>query len=449
VSVEVRTAVTAATTATTGTTGTAATDPTARTALSEAAATVRDLIERLPDRPLRTPAQQAAADRAQHSVRVLRTQYLAADVDRVYDRLTEGRTTYLRLPELVAAAAREFPDLLPGPAQLAADRARPQAAKEGYEKDQGIFLGAVLRSPVAGAHLLEAMRRPVPRALDRRADFERTGVADLGSVHLERRSEAAYLTMTRPDCLNAEDDRQVDDIETAVDLALLDPRVRVGVVRGGVMTHPRYRGRRIFSAGINLKSLHAGGISLVDFLLRRELGYISKLFRGLAPEPGGSGTGPEKPWVAAVDTFAIGGGTQLLLVFDHVIAAADAFLSLPAAQEGIIPGVANLRLTRAVGPRVARQIILEGRRIRVTEPVGRLLVDEVVEPEEMDAAIRASAARLAGPAVLPNRRMLNRADEPEDEFRRYMADFALEQALRLYSEDVIGKVGRFTAGEPA
>ena len=55
------------------------------------------------------------------------------------------------------------------------------------------------------------------------------------------------------------------------------------------MTHPRYRGRRVFSAGINLKALHVGGISLLDFLLRRELGYISKLMRGILVEDEGAG----------------------------------------------------------------------------------------------------------------------------------------------------------------
>src|SRR5690606_32303152 len=134
---------------------------------------------------------------------------------------------------------------------------------------------------------------------------------------LERRDGVAHLTMCRDDCLNAEDGRQVDDMETAVDLALLDPAVHVGVVRGGTMTHPRYRGRRVFSAGINLKALHAGEISLVGFLLRREVGYISKPVRGLLVERDDAWRSAtvEKPWVAAVDTFAIGGGCQLLLVF--------------------------------------------------------------------------------------------------------------------------------------
>jgi thioesterase DpgC len=254
--------------------------------------------------------------------------------------------------------------------------------------------------------------------------------------------------MVRDDCLNAEDVRQVDDMETTVDLALLDPEVRVAVLRGGQMTHPRYRGKRVFSAGINLKSLHAGQISLVDFLLRRELGYISKLIRGVAVSgPAGAWRADrvEKPWVAAVDSFAIGGGAQLLLVFDYVIAACDAYFSLPAAREGIVPGASAIRLGRVAGARLARQVILGGRRIWATEPDARLLVDEVVEPAEIDAAVERAVRHLAGPAVVPNRRMINLAEEPAEAFRCFMAEFALQQAMRLYAPDVIDKVGRFSS----
>ncbi len=397
----------------------------------------------LPEPARRNATERAAAAKATEAARRLRARFMSTHADAVYDELTAGRTEYLRLAELVDAAACAFPGLVPTAEQLEAERVRPQAHKEGLEIDQGVFLSAVLGSARSGGHLLDAMRRPIERSLRVLPDFRRTGVADLGSVLVERDGGAAYLTMTRDDCLNAEDDRQVDDMETAVDLVLLDPHVRVGVLRGGEMTHPRYRGRRVFSAGINLKSLHAGQISLVGFLLRREVGYISKLRRGLF-SPDGPGSGTEKPWIAAVDGFAIGGGMQLLLVFDHVIAAADAYLSLPAAQEGIVPGVANFRLTRAAGPRIARQIILAGRRVWAGEPDARWFVDEVVEPRDMDGAIAASVERLASPAVVPNRRMLNLSDEPPEEFRRYMSEFALQQALRLYSEDVIGKVGRFT-----
>lgn len=150
-----------------------------------------------------------------------------------------------------------------------------------------------------------------------------------------------------------------------------------------------------------------------------------------------------------MDTFAIGGGTQLLLVFDRVLAASDAFLSLPAAKEGIVPGASNFRLARRAGSRLARQVILDGRRIWAREPDARLLVDEVHEPEDLDEAIERTLGRLRGPAVLANRRMLNLVEEDVDEFRRYMAEFAVQQALRLYGSDVLDKVGRFTLAAPA
>jgi (3,5-dihydroxyphenyl)acetyl-CoA 1,2-dioxygenase len=421
----------------------------ARHALSESAERTETLIASLPEPGERSSRQRATAEAAIDAAREIRSLFMEAHADAVYDELTYGRGRYLRLPELVAAAAAAFPGLVPTAEQMAAEWARPQAGKQGREIDQGIFLRGILRSPLAGPHLLNAMLAPTPRALRLLPEFSRTGVADLGSVRMERRDGAARLTMCRDDCLNAEDNRQVDDMETAVDLALLDPGVQAGLLRGGEMSHARYRGKRVFSAGINLKALHAGGISLVDFLLRRELGYIHKLVRGVLVEHGPRWQSPTcaKPWIAAVDGFAIGGGMQLLLVFDHVVAASDAYFSLPAAQEGIVPGAANFRLARRAGPRLARQVILEGRRIWASEPAARLLVDEVVEPSELEEAIERSLDRLQSQAVVVNRRMLNLAEESLDEFRLYMAEFAVQQAVRLYSEDVIGKADRFSARE--
>ncbi|MFD3656604.1 (3,5-dihydroxyphenyl)acetyl-CoA 1,2-dioxygenase DpgC [Streptomyces sp. NPDC058620] len=419
----------------------------ARVALAKAAARTDDLIAALPDPALRSPAQRADAAAARDGARALRAAFLGVHADAVYDELTADRTRYVRVAELADGAAMAFPGLVPTPEQLATERSRPQADKEGDEIDQGLFFRGVLRSPTAGPHLLDAMLRPTPRALGLLPEFLRTGKADLGSVRMERVAGAARLTMCRDDCLNAEDNQQIDDMETAVDLALLDPAVEVCLLRGGEMTHPRYRGRRVFSAGVNLKSLHGGGISLVDFLLRRELGYIHKIFRGVLTEnaPGGLPATVEKPWVAAVDTFAIGGGAQILLVFDYVLAASDAYVSLPAAKEGIIPGASNFRLGRAVGPRLARQMILGGRRLRASEPEAGLVFDEVHESEALDEAVERALARLRGSAVLANRRMLNLAEESQVEFQTYMAEFAFQQSLRLYSPDVIDKVGRFAA----
>ncbi|MFF9984789.1 (3,5-dihydroxyphenyl)acetyl-CoA 1,2-dioxygenase DpgC [Streptomyces erythrochromogenes] len=420
-------------------------DP-ARLAVARAAAVTSTLLADLGEPADRSPEQRAEAAAAVDTARALRAAFMDAHAEAVYDELTDHRSRHLRIAELVREAAVRFPGLVPTVEQLAAERTRAQSHKEGHEIDQGIFFSRVLRSPTAGAHLLDAMLQPTPAALALLPEFTRTGTVRLRSVTVERRGGVTHLTMCREDSLNAEDDQQVDDMDTAVDLVLLDPATEVGVVRGGVMSHPRYRGRRVFSAGINLKALHGGGISLVDFLLRRELGYLHKLIRGVRPQGAADWRRPtvDKPWVAVVDGFAIGGGAQLLLLFDHVIAASDAYVSLPAAQEGIIPGVANFRLTRSVGPRLARQVILEGRRVHASEPAARLLVDEVHEPGALDAAVTECAERLRGTAVLANRRMLNLAEEPVDQFRSYMAEFALQQALRLYDADVLDKVSRFS-----
>jgi thioesterase DpgC len=415
-----------------------------RVRLADTAARTERLLAALPAPHGRTPGQRAEAADAHDAARGLRARFMDEYADEVYDELTGGHSRNLRIDELAEAAAGAFPGLTPTREQLAAERPRPQADKEGREIDQGIFLRAILRRKRAGRHLMATMRRPTPRALRLLPEFLRTGVLETGAVTLERHDGVARITMCRQDCLNAEDERQVDDMETAVDLALLDSGVRVGLIRGGVMNHPRYRGRRVFSAGINLKRLSAGEITLTGFLLRRELGYLNKLVRGLDDEGAGGWMPPvQKPWVAAVDTFAIGGGTQLLLVMDHVVAASDAHFSLPAAEEGIIPGAANLRLGRIAGARLARQVILGGRRIMATEPEARLLVDEVVDPHEMDDAVERSVQRLRGDAVVANRRMINLVEEPQDELRAYLAEFAFEQSLRIHAADVIDKVGRF------
>ncbi|MFI0977273.1 (3,5-dihydroxyphenyl)acetyl-CoA 1,2-dioxygenase DpgC [Streptomyces sp. NPDC021093] len=385
---------------------------------------------------------------AVESCRRVRQAFMHRHADELYDLLTDHRRRPLRLAELVDAAAERFDGLVPTPAQMERERVRPQAEKEGREIDQGIFFRGVLASPSAGGHLLDTMLSPTPRALSLLDAFRRDGRADLGSVHIERRDGAAHLTVNNQHCLNAEDNRLIDDMETAVDLAMLDEGVRVGVLRGGVMTHPRYQGRRVFSAGVNLKDLHEGRISFVDFLLRRELGYINKLMHGVLVDPD-PGAYPQrtvhKPWIAAVDSFAIGGGMQLLLVFDHVVSADDAFFSLPAAQEGIVPGLGNLRLSRLTGARLARGVILGGHRIRATDPEAALICDRVVPPEELDEAVREAVRSLDNPAVVANRMMLNLAEEPRDGLRGYLAEFALVQARRLYAADVAAKVGRFSA----
>jgi thioesterase DpgC len=402
------------------------------------------ILQSLPGKLNRTAEEQELASHVHAGGRLARRTFLSKHSVWLYRRLTNDFGLAKRLDELALEAVELCGGLGPSAAQLTEERRKLQAEKEGREIDLGILFHAFLASPETGRHLVASMLRPTERAVRLLPVFRAEGHLNLGSVRLERHGPAAKLTVCNAYCLNAEDDDLAEAMETAVDVALLDPDVRVGVLRGDVMTHPRYAGRRVFSAGINLKALHAGQISFVNFLLRREFSYINKIYRGLNMDGTARPGILEKPWIAAVDTFAIGGGAQLLLTFDYVIAASDSYLSLPAAQEGIVPGLANLRLVRALGSRRAREVLLFGRKINAREPDARLLVNEVVEPSEMDAAVERAIQQLSGEAVVANRHMLHLAEEPLDLFLQYASEFALVQAERIYSKDVLAKIHRAT-----
>ena len=130
---------------------------------------------------------------------------------------------------------------------------------------------------------------------------------------------------------------------------------------------------------------------------------------------------------------------------DYVLAAQDAFMSLPARKEGIIPGAANLRLPRHVGPRIARQAILAERRIDCASPEGRLICDYVVEPGAMDDQITKLVDHVTGSGVVSaagNRRAFRISEEPLDSFRRYMSVYAREQAHCHLSPALIANLER-------
>ncbi|MBX9699158.1 MAG: enoyl-CoA hydratase/isomerase family protein, partial [Acetobacteraceae bacterium] len=112
---------------------------------------------------------------------------------------------------------------------------------------------------------------------------------------------------------------------------------------------------------------------------------------------------------------------------------------------GIIPGLANLRLPRFVGDRIARQAIQYERRIACDSPEGRLICDEIVAPDAMDAAIVKVAANLASAGAVGavgNRRALRVGAEPLDLFRRYLAVYAREQAVCHFSPALIDNLER-------
>jgi len=406
-------------------------------------------LGRLPPKPARSPPEQSAAAALLDEGHRAREAFLRRHAPAVYDRLTAGRSRFLRLHDLASAAAARLPGLVPSLQDLARERELPQMHKDGLEIDQGIFLAHVLADRERGLHLLHAMSQPTPAALERLGAFRASGRLGFPSMTLERQGSLGRITFHHQAWLNAEDEEYQEALEILVDLVLLDDAIRVGVLRGAPMTKARYAGRRVFGAGINLTRLYHGKISLIGFMLNRETGPLAKIHRGLAGpdfDPSEVEDRLEKPFIGAVDGFAIGGHCQMLLILDRVIAQRGSYFNLPARKEGIIPGVANLRLPRFVGERATRQGIFFNRAFPADSPAGQLICDEVVEGEErMEAAIAAAAEELGSAgttSLVANRRALRTGAEPIDAFRRYMATYAREQALCLYSPALIDNLVR-------
>jgi thioesterase DpgC len=393
-----------------------------------------DLLAALPRKGARSETEAVAAGAIMDLRLDLCRRALAYAAEPLYDQLTDGRRRHLRVEALAEQAALRFPGLTPTQAELAAEAKCLQKEKDGLELQQGLLFGALLDCPRAGGHLVETMLRPTPEAEGLLAELRRTGRVDLDCARVRIDGRAGHVEFAHPRYLNAEDDETLPSQEMAVDLLLLHPDVEVGVLRGAPVDHPKHQGRRIFSAGINLTRLYRGGQSYL-FYLTRDLGWVNKVYRGIAtgeaPAETTGGT-HELPWLAAVDRFAVGGGCQLLLVVDFVLAEHGAWFNLPARKEGIIPGCANLRLPRFVGQRTAQEAILFGRTFDVSEPAASGLITEVAESDDMDHRLTARIEGLLESGMVSaagNRRALRVQAEPLDDFRRYMAAYAREQAL--------------------
>jgi thioesterase DpgC len=392
------------------------------------------LLEKLPLRSRRSEPEKRAGELIVRRMADVNWRFARSHRDSIYRALTDDFSRSLRVDELLWRAAQSWPGLAPTREELRAESARMLADKDGREIAQGVLVSQLMSDRRIGTHLLLAMQRPTQEALERLDEFVAQGSLDLGPVRVEAKGQCGYLTFTSPRTLNAEDDDTLGAQEVAADLILLHPDLKMGVLRGAAVDHPKHQGRRIFSSGLNLTRLYHGKLSYLFYLVR-DLGLVNKLYRGHSrpdfrlDEPDDT---HEKPWIAVVDGFAIGGGCQLLLVMDYVIAERGAYFNLPARKEGIIPGCANLRLPRFVGESVAREGILFDRKFSVDEPVAAGLIREVHPRERIDAAVRAAVDNAVGSGMVSaagNRKAMRVQTEPLERLREYMAVYAREQAF--------------------
>jgi thioesterase DpgC len=408
-----------------------------------------DLRRKLPEKPRRNSLQSAAVATILRIERQAREDFLTAHVDVVYRKLTDDYRRFVRFETLIFAAADVVAGLVPTRAEIEREDQLAQKDKEGLEIDQGILLAHIFAHAPAGRHLCHAMQLQRPETEEQLARFRKTGTLDLGTAAVERVGNAAVVEFRNPRYFNALDMSNLDALEIAVEVAILDPQSQIAVLRGGKIDHPKWAGRRVFSSGINLTHLYYGKISY-QFYFKHALGFENRIMRGIASpdyQPDETtGSTAEKAWIAAVDGFAIGGGCQHLLAVDYVLAAHDAYMTLPARKEGIIPGLANMRLPRFTGDRIARQAILNDRRLECDSAEGRLICDEIAPADKMDEALTRVVENLTGSGVVSavaNRRAIRIVQEPIDQFRQYLAVYAREQGYCHFSPALIDNLERY------
>src|SRR5262249_49240762 len=161
-------------------------------------------------------------------------QFLAAHAGAVYDKITKNRNNFVRVEDVMAAAAEVVPGLVPSKKDLAADGPLALKDKEGHEIDQGLLLSHLLADPAMGEHLCHAMRLPLPKSIELLPKLMRDGSLDLGRAMLTRQGKASIVEIRNARYLNAMDDSTIEPLETAVDLAIMDPETDIAVMRGGV-----------------------------------------------------------------------------------------------------------------------------------------------------------------------------------------------------------------------
>jgi enoyl-CoA hydratase/carnithine racemase len=199
------------------------------------------------------------------------------------------------------------------------------------------------------------------------------------SVRVERQDHLAWVTLNRPEALNALSGELLRELEQAAEELGADAGVRLVAVTGA--------GDRAFSAGADLKERR--GMS--DAETRARIDLINRCFARWAHLP--------KLTVAAINGVAFGGGLELALCCDLRLAVPGAQLGLTEVRLGILPGAGGTqRLPRIVGPAVAKEMILLGRRLSAARALAVGLVHEVTG--DLREAVRALAAEIEGSAPI-------------------------------------------------
>lgn len=213
-------------------------------------------------------------------------------------------------------------------------------------------------------------------------------------VTTQRQGNVLLVTMNRPEVYNAVHAPMHNEMHQVWDDFAADPDLWVAVLTGA---------GKAFSAGNDLKYTAQGG-------------------KGRAPETGFGGLSMrgdlEKPIIAAVNGFAMGGGFEMALNCDIIIAADTAKFALPEVKVGFFAAASGVQLlSRQIGRKPAVDIMLTGRHVMAEEGRALGFVNQVVAPEALMEAAMAKAAEITSvspSAVKATKRVLNQMDELEN-----------------------------------
>jgi len=203
----------------------------------------------------------------------------------------------------------------------------------------------------------------------------------------------ALITLNRPKQLNALNDALMDQLGTALLAADHDDGIGCIVVTGN---------EKAFAAGADISAMASK-----TFMQAYQGGFITRNWETLRQV--------RKPVIAAVAGFALGGGCELAMMCDFIIAADSARFGQPEIKIGIIPGAGGTqRLPRAVGKSKAMEMVLTGRMMDASEAERAGLVSRVVPADRLMAEVMSVAeviCALSGPSVMMAKECVNRAFE--------------------------------------
>ena len=212
------------------------------------------------------------------------------------------------------------------------------------------------------------------------------------TILVETRDRVGLITLNRPQALNALNSTVMKELQQVLAAFQADPLIGAVVLTGS---------EKAFAAGADIKEMQS--LDFVDMFLGEFISGWEEI------------AGFRKPLIAAVSGFALGGGCEVAMMCDFIIASETAKFGQPEITLGVIPGMGgSQRLTRAVGKAKAMDLILTGRMMDAAEAERAGLVARVVAPDRLLEEALSAAARIGSlslPSVLMAKESVNRAFE--------------------------------------